>query len=191
VLAKRIGLGQHRETRGQQQVQIEVRSVNAGAAIAVCICTMLLLSACSGEITPERAAAAYPPQPVIFPPQPPVPPAGNSPSGVRAEFVRWFSSAGYKDFQIEALAEHAKTESGFRPCASAPGFRYTFQWGGRRLQRLQEFAGSGSSCPPLEKQLAFADSELRNEPAYSCFWDASTKAAAVAALRRGFGRGSC
>jgi hypothetical protein len=191
VLAKPIGLGQHRETRGQQQVQIEVRSVNAGAAIAVCICTMLLLSACSSEITPERAAAAYPPQPVIFPPQPPVPPAGNSPNGVRAEFVRWFSSAGYKDFQIEALAEHAKTESGFRPCASAPGFRYTFQWGGRRLQRLQEFAGSGSSCPPLEKQLAFADTELRNEPAYSCFWEASTKAAAVAALRRGFGRGSC
>ena len=47
------------------------------------------------------------------------------------------------------------------------------------------------SLSPLEKQLAFADSELRNEPAYSCFWDASTKAAAVAALRRGFGRGSC
>ena len=152
---------------------------------------MLLLSACSSEITPERAAAAYPPQPVIFPPQPPVPPAGNSPSGVRTALVKWFSDAGYKDFQVEALAEHAKIESGFRPCVSAPGLRYTFQWGGRRLQRLQEFAGSGGSCPPLEKQLAFADSELRKEPAYSCFWDASTKAAAVAALRRGFGRGSC
>src|SRR4051794_19099779 len=67
VLAKRIGLGQHRETRGQRQVRIEVRSVSAGAAIAAWISAMLLLSACSGEITPERAAAAYPPQPVIFP----------------------------------------------------------------------------------------------------------------------------
>jgi hypothetical protein len=179
------------QDRGQQQVDISVRSVNGGAAIAVSMSVMLLLSACSGEITPERAAAAYPPEPVIFPPQPVVPQVGNSPGGVRTALVRWFSEDGYKDFQVEALAEHAKIESGFRPCAAAPGLRYTFQWGGARLRRLQEFAGSGGSCPPLEKQLAFADRELRNEPAYSCFWNATTRSAALAALRRGFGGGSC
>jgi len=168
-----------------------VRSVSTGAAIAAWISVLLLLSGCAEEITPERAAAAYPPQPVIFPPQPPVPPPGNSPQAVRAALVKWFSEAGYKDFQVEALAEHAKIESGFRPCAAGPGFRYTFQWSGRRLERLREFAGSGGSCPPLEKQLAFADSELRNESAYSCFWNATTRSAALAALRRGFGGGSC
>ena len=114
-----------------------MRSVNAGAAIAVSMPVMLLLSACSGEITPERAAAAYPPQPVIFPLQPPVPQVGNAPGGVRTALVRWFSEAGYKDFQVEALAEHAKIERGFRPCAAAPGLRYTYQWGGARLRRLR------------------------------------------------------
>jgi hypothetical protein len=39
--------------------------------------------------------------------------------------------------------------------------------------------------------LAFADAELRNEPKYSCFWRTTTESAALAALRRGFGRGSC
>lgn len=90
-----------------------------------------------------------------------------------------------------ALMEHARYESGYRPCAAGPaGLRYTFQWGGGRLQRLHEFAGT-RRCPPLARQLAFADDELRNDPKFSCFLRTTTKASALAALRRGFGAGSC
>jgi hypothetical protein len=132
--------------------------------------------------------------PAVQPQQPaPAPPFSGSstPGRVHAEIVRWFSAAGYRDFQAEALAEHARIESGFRPCASgAAGLSYTFQWGGTRLQRLHNYAGA-RSCPPLDTQLAFADDELRNEQKYSCFWQATTKSTALAALRRGFGRGSC
>jgi hypothetical protein len=163
-----------------------MRQVRAGAAIAAWISVTLLMSACSGEVgTPPVMTA--PPQPAPAPQR-----SGSStPQGVHAEIVRWFSAAGYRGFQAEALAEHAKIESGFRPCASgAAGLRYTFQWGGTRLQRLHEFAGA-HRCPTLDKQLAFADAELRNEPKYSCFWRTTTESAALAALRRGFGRGSC
>ena len=58
------------------------------------------------------------------------------------------------------------------------------------LQRLHDFAHT-SGCPQLHTQLAFADKELRNETKFSCFWEATTERAAYAALRRGFGRGSC
>jgi hypothetical protein len=157
-----------------------------GAAIAVWICVTLMLSACSGEVAPTPVMmASLPPQPAPPRPEP------ATPQGVHAEIVRWFSAAGYSRFQAEALADHAKIESGFRPCAAgAAGLRYTFQWGGTRLQRLHEFAGA-RRCPPLDTQLAFADSELRSEPRYSCFWQTTTQSAALAALRRGFGRGSC
>ena len=144
--------------RRLQQVNIAVRPVNAGAATAVSMSVMLLLSACSGEITPERAAAAYPPQPVIFPLQPPVPQVGNAPGGVRTALVRWFSEAGYKDFQVEALAEHAKIESGFRPCAAAPGLRYTYQWGGARLR-----VGSRSSRVPVALSTAGETTGVRRQ----------------------------
>jgi hypothetical protein len=146
----------------------------------------LLMSACSSEVVTP------PPMTPTLQPAPAPPVSGSStPGRVHAEIVRWFSAAGYRDFQAVALAEHARIESGFRPCASgAAGLSYTFQWGGTRLQRLQKYAGA-RSCPPLDTQLAFADDELRNEQKYSCFWQATTKSAALAALRRGFGRGSC
>lgn len=100
-------------------------------------------------------------------------------------------AAGYKPFQAEALMEHARYESGYQPCIAGPaGLRYTFQWGGRRLERLHEFAGA-RRCPPLATQLAFADRELRSEANFACFWRTTTKAAAATALRRGFGRGRC
>lgn len=105
---------------------------------------------------------------------------------------RWFRGKGYKDFQVLALLDHAHTESGFRPCAAGPsGLRYTYQWGGLRLLRLQAYAQSNGACPPLDKQLEFADNELRSEPKYACFWQATSRPAAAAALLRGFGRGSC
>jgi hypothetical protein len=166
-----------------------MRQVRAGAAIAASISVTLLLSACYSEVgtPPVMTAPSQQPQPTPPPPRA----ESSTPQGVHGEIIRWFSSAGYRGFQAEALAEHAKMESGFRPCAAgAAGLRYTFQWGGTRLQRLHEFAGA-RLCPPLDKQLAFADAELRNEPKYSCFWQTTTRSAALAALRRGFGGGSC
>ncbi len=146
---------------------------------------MLLLAACANE------AVAPPVMPSPPPPPSPQRLEPSTPNQVQAEIVRWLSTAGYHRFQAEALAEHARIESGFRPCAAGrAGLRYTFQWGGLRLRRLYEFAGS-RRCPPLDTQLAFADNELRNEPKYSCFWQTTTKSAALAALRRGFGRGTC
>jgi hypothetical protein len=174
-----------------------MRGVRAGVTIAAWIFVALFLSACSSWFTFLKLPAVSPPpqpQPVPAPPHPTMLPVEDysSPDRVYAELVRWFSRAGYRDFQIEALAEHARIESGFRPCATnGPDLRYTFQWSGARLRRLDQFAGSRGGCPPLEKQLAFADDELRNVPSYACFWRATTKSAALAALRRGFGGGSC
>jgi hypothetical protein len=154
---------------------------------------MFLLSACSvfQFAAPPTTPAPFPAQPApltFLPPQSREPP---SPEEARAEIARWLSTAGYRDFQVEALVEHARTESGFRPCARGAGdLSYTFQWGGTRLRQLHEFART-SGCPRLDKQLAFADKELRNDPKFSCFWGATTEPAAYAALRRGFGRGSC
>lgn len=165
-----------------------MRQVRACAAIAAWIAVTMLISACSSEVGTAPAMTAAPQPPPAPPPQRS---ESSTPQGVHAEIVRWFSAAGYRGFQAEALAEHAKIESGFRPCASgAAGLRYTFQWGGTRLQRLYEFAGA-RRCPPLDTQLAFANDELRNESKYSCFWRTTTRSAALAALRRGFGGGSC
>ena len=120
--------------------------------------------------------------------QPTAPPP---PGEAYGELVRWFAAAGYRDFQIQALAEHARTESGFRPCAAGPGgYHYLYQWSGTRLRQLHAFAHT-DGCPQLHTQLAFADKELRNDPKYACFWSATSEPAAYAALRRGFGRGSC
>ena len=135
-----------------------------------------------------------PPLVTSVPPLPPFPPPPSQPATpgqVRAEIARWFAAAGYRDFQVAALVEHARIESGFHPCiAGAADLRYLYQWGGTRLQQLYRFAG-GRFCPPLDTQLAFANDELRNEPKFACFWRTSTASAALAALRRGFGRGSC
>lgn len=157
------------------------------AAIAVWICTTLLLSACDFSIPPPEQ---LPPQPLPEP-LPPPPPPPVTPGRVEAEILRWFTAAGYARFQAEALADHARIESGFRPCAAGPaGLRYTYQWGSTRLQQLHRFAGA-SGCPPLDTQLAFADRELRGSPKFACFWGATDRASALRALRRGFGGGSC
>jgi len=154
---------------------------------------MLSMSACS-------VFDVFKPPPLTFeqppPPQPPPPPSAQplyppTPEEARAEIYRWFLAHGYQQFQAEALMEHAQTESGFRACARGVGdLSYTFQWGGTRLRQLHEFAGY-AGCPQLDTQLAFADKELRDDPKFSCFWQATTEPAAYAALRRGFGRGSC
>jgi hypothetical protein len=155
---------------------------------------MLFTSACSllDLVAPPPLETAFHPLPP--PPAPPVPPQSPTPptpEEARAEIYRWFMKAGYKPFQAEALMEHAQTESGFRVCARGVGdLSYTYQWAGTRLRKLHEFAHT-DGCPQLDTQLAFADKELRNDPKFSCFWGATTEPGAYAALRRGFGRGSC
>jgi hypothetical protein len=161
---------------------------------------MLSMSACSNLdnfdfelFRPPPAVAELPPPPPG--PPPPAPEQGPvyppTPEAARDEIIRYFTRAGYRDFQVAALVAHARTESGFRPCAAGPaGLSYTFQWGGSRLEQLHEFAKT-DGCPQLDKQLAFADSELRHEGKFGCFWAAQTEPAAYAALRRGFGAGSC
>jgi hypothetical protein len=154
---------------------------------------MLMMSACSllQSFLPPIPFSTPPPPPTPAPSPPPQSLELPSPDQAREEIWRWFLTHGYKEFQAAALLENAQVESGFNPCAAGlGGFRYTFQWGGLRLQRLQQFAHT-DGCPQLHVQLAFADWELRNEPKFSCFWGATSEPAALAALRRGFGRGSC
>lgn len=163
------------------------------AAAAAWLLAMLAVSACSlvQGVEPPPIETAFHPLPA--PPAPPIPQAvyPPSPAEARDEIYQWFRAHGYQDYQAAALLEHARAESGFRACARGPGdLRYTFQWGGRRLEQLHAFAHT-TGCPQLRTQLAFADKELRNDPKYACFWDAQTESSAYDALRRGFGRGSC
>jgi len=154
---------------------------------------LLSMSACSllEAAAPPSNPGAMPPQPPPFFAAPSQPTAPPSPEAAQAEIVDWLHKHGYQDFQIQALVAHARTESGFRACARGPGgYYYLFQWSGRRLDQLQQFAGY-AGCPQLDTQLAFADHELRSDPKFSCFWGATTEPAAYTALRRGFGGGSC
>jgi hypothetical protein len=168
--------------------------VRACAAAVAWTSLSLSMSACSvlDFMKPPPVETAFTPAPP--PPAPPGPPSPTSPptpEQARDEIAQWFAAHGYRPFQIDALLEHAQAESGFRACANGPaGLRYTYQWGGTRLQQLHEFAHT-DGCPQLHTQLAFADKELRNDAKYACFWDATTEPAAYAALRRGFGIGSC
>jgi hypothetical protein len=162
--------------------------VSTPAAIAAFIVAALLLAACA-DLEEEPLRFPEPPPQVQAPPPPIVEP--SSPGQVQTAIYRWFLKAGYPAFQAAALVDHARIESGLNPCIAGPGgLRYTYQWGGLRLQRLYEFAGT-RSCPPLAKQLAFADNELRGNANFSCFLSATTRDAAVTALRRGFGLGRC
>jgi hypothetical protein len=174
-----------------------MRQIRPSAAAAAGMFVMLSLAACSEIEFLAPPPAGTVPRPLVLPPPAPAPPgptesvAPPPPAEARAEIATWFAAAGYKDFQVAALLDHARTESGFRPCVRGAGdLSYTFQWSGTRLRRLHEFAHT-EGCPQLRVQLAFADQELRHEPRFSCFWAATTERAAYTALRRGFGNGSC
>jgi hypothetical protein len=176
-----------------------MRGVRVCAAIAAWIAILLAMSGCSvfeDLLEPPPLATAFNPLPPPAEPPPAPPESAESaypppPGTARAEMTQWLSTHGYQQFQIAALMQHAQVESGFQACAAGPGgYRYLFQWGGTRLQRLQKFA-KHSGCPQMKTQLAFADDELRNDPKFTCFWNAATESGAYAALRRGFGRGSC
>lgn len=154
---------------------------------AACL-SLMILSACAANVEEETPRFPRPSSQARIPPQTA---ESSTPGQVQTAIYRWFIQAGYPAFQAAALVDHARIESGLNPCIRGPGgLRYTYQWGGTRLQRLYEFAGT-RNCPPLVRQLAFADDELRRNPNFSCFLTASTRDAAVAALRRGFGRGRC
>ena len=164
--------------------------VRAGAPARVSILAMLLLAACAPDVDDEPLRFPEPPVQAQAPAPPPVI-EPSTPSQVQTAIYRWFLKAGYPAFQAAALVDHARIESGLNPCIAGPGgLRYTYQWGGLRLQRLYEFAGT-RTCPPLAKQLAFADNELRGNANFSCFLSTTTRDAAVTALRRGFGQGRC
>lgn len=146
-----------------------------------------MLWACA--VIDEKEPPPFPPPPPQA--QPPLPREPSTPGQVQTAIYRWFINAGYPAFQAAALVDHARIESGLNPCIGGPGgLRYTYQWGGTRLQRLYDFAAT-RTCPPLAKQLEFADNELRRNPNFSCFLSTNTREAAVAALRRGFGLGRC
>ena len=176
-----------------------MRRVRDCAAIVAWLFLLLSMSACSvfeglKLPVPESAVSGpMPPQPAPFFSVEPAPQAASPPAPEEAhtEIVNWLHAHGYQDFQIQAMVEHARTESGFRACAVGPGgYHYLYQWSSTRLEQLQKFAGY-PGCPQLETQLAFADHELRDDPKFSCFWNATTEPAAYTALRRGFGGGSC
>jgi len=163
--------------------------VRAAAALAAWISGILLLAACSAEVEEEPLRFPEPPAQAQAPPPPALEP--TTPGQVQTAIYRWFLKAGYPAFQAAALVDHARVESGLNPCIAGPGgYRYTYQWAGLRLQRLYEFTGT-HSCPPLAKQLAFADNELRTNANFACFLSTTTREAAVTALRRGFGLGRC
>lgn len=156
--------------------------MNATVVRAIALVGGLSLAGCAASSAPP----ATPTAPAVLAPKEPIraPPV---PEAIRA----WFILSGYQPFQADALVAHAKIESGFERCVVAKsGSRYLFQWLGVRLGRLWEYAGH-RGCPSLAVQLAFANEELYHQPAFACFWRARTQATALAALRRGFGRGHC
>lgn len=168
-----------------------LRSPRGSAGFGLSIIAALVLSACS-LFEPPPNIAGFPPPPPAPGPAPALPrPEPQTRAGVQAEMVRWFRHKGYQEPQVGALIDYARMESNFNPCiTNGSRYKYTFQWSADRLDRLAQFAHT-RSCPPLEKQLAFADWELRNNSNYSCFFAATTRSSALTALRRGFGYGRC
>lgn len=160
--------------------------MNDAVVRAIALVGSLSLSGCASS-APTEAVAPESVSPT-FEPGHALPEIITSvPEAIRS----WFLLAGYQPYQAEALVDHARIESRFQPCVVArSGSRYLFQWLGSRLERLWKFADR-HGCPPLAAQLAFANEELYHERRYSCFWRARDRRTALAALRRGFGRGHC
>jgi len=109
--------------------------------------------------------------------------------GVRAFMLSWFLAHNYSPAQADALIKQADIESRLQPCVRSATGSWLYGWTGHRRLALATYAGS-SSCPRLEVQLAFADRELRGEPAYRDFLRAPPQTC-FAVLRRCFGHGRC
>ena len=108
---------------------------------------------------------------------------------VRAFMLSWFLAHNYSPAQAQAMIQQAYIESNLQPCVRSYTGSWLYGWVGARRQALAAYAGTGG-CPSLETQLAFADQELRGEPAFSGFWRASAQNA-FSVLRRCFGYGRC
>src|SRR5260370_27105743 len=108
---------------------------------------------------------------------------------VRALMLSWFLSHHYSPVQAEAMVRQAYIESNLQPCVRSSTGSWLYGWVGTRRHALAAYAGTGG-CPGLETQLAFADRELRDIPAFAVFWRASSQNA-FAVLRRCFGRRQC
>jgi len=87
------------------------------------------------------------------------------------------------------MVQQANIESRLQPCVRAFSGSWLYGWVGSRRRALAAYAGT-SGCPALSAQLAFADRELRSEPAYAVFWRAAPQNT-FAVLRRCFGHGRC
>ena len=108
---------------------------------------------------------------------------------VRAFMLSWLLTHNYSYSHAEAMIQQAKIESGLEPCVRSRTGSWLYGWTGSRRHALAAYAGT-RTCPGLETQLAFADHELRSEPAYGPFWRASAENT-LAVLRQCFGRGRC
>lgn len=108
---------------------------------------------------------------------------------VSAFVVAWFMAAGYPAHIARAIDHVAYGESRGDYCVvSDSGFRGLLQWDSQRWSSLRRFAGVHSDrCPPLEKQLAFADIELRQN--FRCFFRARTEGEAYRMFRATFAAG--
>ena len=95
---------------------------------------------------------------------------------VRATMLTWLLAHGYQGYQAEAMIRSAGVETTWRPCAVGRSGNFLFQWRGTRLVSLRRFARTWA-CPALETQLAFADIELRTDPAYRAFWSTPPRTA--------------
>jgi hypothetical protein len=108
---------------------------------------------------------------------------------VRAFMLFWLMSHHYSHDRAEAMIQQASIESGLEPCVRSRTGSWLYGWTGSRRHALAAYAGT-STCPGLETQLAFADHELRSQPAYAPFWRASAENT-LTVLRRCFGYGRC
>jgi hypothetical protein len=108
---------------------------------------------------------------------------------VRAFMLSWFLAHNYSPAHAQAMIRQAQIESNLQPCVRSRTGSWLYGWVGARRHALAAYAGT-SGCPSLEKQLTFADLELRGEPAYQGFWHASA-GTCFTVLRRCFGHGRC
>src|SRR5438876_10088989 len=107
-------------------------------------------------------------------------------AAVRAFMLSWLLSHNYSPAHADALIQQANIESALQPCVRWRTGSWLFGWTGTRRRTLAAYAGT-TGCPSLEIQLAFADRELRGQPAYAGFWRASPQTC-FAVLRQCFGR---
>ena len=101
----------------------------------------------------------------------------------------WLTENHYDAPHRDAVLTYIRHESDFQPNLIERTGVCLAQWAGSR--RRDVLAQGRGRCPPWQDQLERMDFELRNEPMYRCFWAAHTYAAAVSAIKRGFGQGKC